>query len=892
MLSRIPTMFGLAFIAVASLALTGCTNGNNREGIDSLPHVSAPVSINESFSISALKAGEEQPGNDGELLVQERVGLHYRISIARTSLEKEFLLQGSMTSQPIAAMSKGIKSRVVAFRERAGVLYLLEATQGHSVTSDLPQNLILTSFPVIESTASRITFDFNAGMKNLFVYGDWHAEDFSGTGYDAKGTFTAARVSESYIEKAKITDKNQVMIRQVAQLRSQTSDAMMLVEAKYYLSPYRPDPTYAPVRSTHDFDNFGFFNAAPLLMKSGTTAVHVTRFHPAKPIVFAISANTPADYKQAVRDGILYWNKVFGKDVVQAVEGPEGVTAPDIDYNVVQWVPFDYAGMAYADAQMDPRSGEILHAQVYMTSAFTFGGKLQARQLLRRLAAAPKPSTQQFGLQGFSHKGFCDYEMNEHVTQGIESLLSSGADDAMVLKASQDYVREVVAHEIGHTLGLRHNFAGSLATNYPLAKRDEIIASYYAKKQAPDNVISSSSVMEYTQFFDAALSGDQMSRGVAAYDYDKKAIATLYYGTKFKAEELPLFCTDSHAMTLTTDCVRFDLGASIVEASIYGVNQSLKHLPYAVIERYISSRLVDEGEVAKPVEKIPLPDPNATAASLLASRSGVLKQLTNKGALLKVMRMFPIVGDFNDEIVRRELVNYMASEIHRAGGMDVVFSPVPSGLADTLIAQLNDILAKPEYQQGGSPEQTFAFSPAEIAIIKANAATYFRKLEAAIVKADIQTFAPPKPTTPEEAVAMAKSMPKFVDDSLTDKLLQIIGQRMRNVILAVTGNKILAEIEIPAPDSTEKDPKTVVRTVQLPKYVHPYEVRSMAATLLKGERSEALEWGITERLAIQEELKKSLDASLTISIDKVKAEKFPKPVFRWVLENKKVLSSF
>ena len=900
---RLSTVFALAI----SVGLAGCSknSGDNREDIDSLPHVAAPVSIADSFSVNAARiAGAEHPEDypppstpkppesNEELLVQERVGLHYRISIARTSLEKEFLLQGSLTSQPVAAMSKGLKSRIIAFRERAGVLYMLEATQGHSVTSDLPQNLILTSFPIVESTSSRITFDFNAGMKNLFTFGDWHAEDFSGTGYDARGTFTAARVAESYIEKAKITDKNQLMIRQVAQLRAPATDVLSLVEAKYYISPYRPDPTYAPLRSTHDFDNFGFFNAAPLLMKGGATAVNVTRFHPGKPIVFAISPNTPAEYKQAVRDGILYWNKVFGKDIVQAIDAPAGVNAPDIDYNVVQWVPFDYAGMAYADANVDPRSGEILHAQVYMTSAFTFGGKLQARQLLRKLASAPKAGQQQFGLMGFSHKGFCDYEMNEHVTQGVESLLSSGADDAMVLKASQDYVREVIAHEIGHTLGLRHNFAGSLATNYPLAKRDEIIASYYAKKQAPDGVISSSSVMEYTQFLDAAIAGDQMARGIAAYDYDKKAIATLYNGAKYKADELPLFCTDSHATVLTTDCVRFDLGASIVEASVYGVQQALKNLPTSIVEAYIRSRLVDEGETAKPVEKVALPDPAATAAGLFASRAGLLKQMTNKGALLKVQRMFPVVGDFNDEIVRRELINYMSAEIHRAGGMESVFSAVPSGLADTLIAQLNDVLAKPEYQKGGSAEQPFAFTPEEIAVMKTNAAIYFRKLEASLVKADIQVFAPPKPATPEEAVAMAGKMPKFVDDSLTDKLLQVITQRMRNVIFAVTGNKILAEIEVPAPDSTEKDPKTVVRTVQLPRYVHPLETRALAATLLKGDRSEAIEWGIAQRTSIQDDLKKSLDGALTVPVDKVKAEKFPSPVLRWVLENKKVLSSF
>ena len=51
------------------------------------------------------------------------------------------------------------------------------------------------------------------------------------------------------------------------------------------------------------------------------------------------SANTPADYVEAVRDGILYWNRAFGTNVVRAEKAPEGVTAPDAEHNVIQWVP-------------------------------------------------------------------------------------------------------------------------------------------------------------------------------------------------------------------------------------------------------------------------------------------------------------------------------------------------------------------------------------------------------------------------------------------------------------------------------------------------------------------------------------------------------------------------
>ena len=58
-------------------------------------------------------------------------------------------------------------------------------------------------------------------------------------------------------------------------------------------------------------------------------------------------------------DGILYWNHAFGKDIVEAKKAPAGVTAPDADYNVIQWVPWDNAGFAYADDLMDPHDRPV-----------------------------------------------------------------------------------------------------------------------------------------------------------------------------------------------------------------------------------------------------------------------------------------------------------------------------------------------------------------------------------------------------------------------------------------------------------------------------------------------------------------------------------------------------
>src|SRR5690606_2560249 len=134
-------------------------------------------------------------------------------------------------------------------------------------------------------------------------------------------------------------------------------------------------------------------------------------------------------------------------------DAPEGAAAPDSEHNIVQWLTFDNAGFAYADAQMDPRTGETLHAQVFMTSAFAVGGKSKARTLLRRLESflANPVLGKRVVLKGSEKEHMCNLHLNSRFMESLTGLLRSNAPDAAILKASQDYVRDVVAHEIGHT---------------------------------------------------------------------------------------------------------------------------------------------------------------------------------------------------------------------------------------------------------------------------------------------------------------------------------------------------------------------------------------------------------------------------------------------------------
>ncbi len=174
------------------------------------------------------------------------------ISIARSALDKEFLLQGALIPQDLVAMGRSIKSRVVVFQLKGKSIVMLEAAQGHSLNKDFSQRLVLATFPILKQDNDYVTFDFNVGMAKLVTLRDWYANDFEGSDYSSEKQFAAFQVANSYIESAEINDSNQLVIRQISLMTHNEntpdlSSVSVPIEIKYYLSPYRPSKNYDPV---------------------------------------------------------------------------------------------------------------------------------------------------------------------------------------------------------------------------------------------------------------------------------------------------------------------------------------------------------------------------------------------------------------------------------------------------------------------------------------------------------------------------------------------------------------------------------------------------------------------------------------------------------------------
>ena len=147
-----------------------------------------------------------------------------------------------------------------------------------------------------------------------------------------------------------------------------------------------------------------------------------------KPIVYYVDWHAPEPIRSALIEGIGWWAKAFDAagyiDAFQVKVLPRDVDPMDVRYNVVNWVDRATRGWSYGQEIVDPRTGEIVKGMVVI-------GSLRVRQ---------------------------DIQIFEGLV-GADKLGKGGPDDPV--QAALVRIRQLGAHEVGHTLGFAHNFAAS-----------------------------------------------------------------------------------------------------------------------------------------------------------------------------------------------------------------------------------------------------------------------------------------------------------------------------------------------------------------------------------------------------------------------------------------------
>ncbi|TWT99387.1 hypothetical protein Pla108_03240 [Botrimarina colliarenosi] len=336
---------------------------------------------------------------------------------------------------------------------------------------------------------------------------------------------------------------------------------------------------------------------------------------PKHPIKFWLEKTIPFAYRKPIRDGLEEWNKAFEKAgfynaiEVEQQQNDADWDPGDINYNTFRWITSG-AGFAMGPSRVNPMTGEILDADIIFDADFLqfwkqeyeyftpqgiellTGGPIELESYYAQQEALPAR------LRAHSHDGRCSCNL----LGGASRQFAFAATIAATRKRSSDDLdklinqglKEVTMHEVGHTLGLRHNFKAS--TLHSIEEALDV------EKVRKEGLVAS--VMDYAPVFlvpERMKQGDFYTTTIGPYDYwaieygykplkdEKKGLAEI---AARSGERGHAFSTDDDTRGIDPDphSRRFDFGDDLVEYAKIQAELVAESMPRIIED------MVDEGE--------------------------------------------------------------------------------------------------------------------------------------------------------------------------------------------------------------------------------------------------------------------------------------------------------
>lgn len=350
---------------------------------------------------------------------------------------KLFLIQPNMSYKAVSNNELERKSVEEAFASSVLHAFKIEAEEDGKYLIDLTPFLIRDAHGVTQTLRRRGEGSFSLDKNRSVLYEEGTFNFPMNTEFETMLTFGGSNPGGQL--RSVVPDPESITVRQhhsFVQLPDDDFEPRRYdPRAGYYATSYMDyaSPIDEPMMQR-------FINRHRLQKKDPSAEMS----EPVEPIIYYLDNGTPEPVRSALLDGARWWNQAFeAAGYINAFRVeilPDDAHPLDIRYNMINWVHRSTRGWSYGGSVVDPRSGEILKGNVLL-------GSLRVRQ---------------------------DYM----IAQGLLSPFDgSNEEDPRMMEMALARIRQLSAHEVGHTLGLYHNFASSVngresVMDYPHPKVD------------------------------------------------------------------------------------------------------------------------------------------------------------------------------------------------------------------------------------------------------------------------------------------------------------------------------------------------------------------------------------------------------------------------------------